>query len=409
MKKVIVIGGGAAGMMAALISARAGNTVTLIEKNEKLGKKIYITGKGRCNLTNTCDKDDLFKNVVHNSKFMYSAFNAFDNIKTVDFFESLGLKTKTERGSRVFPVSDHSSDVIKVLQQALIDENVDIKLNTKVLSLIVNDSIATGIKTDKGVFKADKIILATGGISYPTTGSTGDGIRFAKDCNHDIKELIPSLVPFNVKEEYVSELMGLSLKNVEISIFNSKKKLLYKNFGEMLFTHFGLSGPIVISASAVVNDKIKDENLYLYIDLKPAISKEELDSRLIKEFDENKNKLFANAVTSLFPGKLTPVMVKLSGIDPQKKVCEVTKKERTDFVYLIKHMPFTLTSLRDFNEAIVTRGGVSVKDINPKTMESKKIKNLFFAGEMIDVDAFTGGFNLQVAWSTGYVAGSEIE
>ena len=306
-------------------------------------------------------------------------------------------------------MSDHSSDVIKVLQQALIDENVDIKLNTKVLSLIVNDSIATGIKTDKGVFKADKIILATGGISYPTTGSTGDGIRFAKDCNHDIKELIPSLVPFNVKEEYVSELMGLSLKNVEISIFNSKKKLLYKNFGEMLFTHFGLSGPIVISASAVVNDKIKDENLYLYIDLKPAISKEELDSRLIKEFDENKNKLFANAVTSLFPGKLTPVMVKLSGIDPQKKVCEVTKKERTDFVYLIKHMPFTLTSLRDFNEAIVTRGGVSVKDINPKTMESKKIKNLFFAGEMIDVDAFTGGFNLQVAWSTGYVAGSEIE
>lgn len=409
MKKVIVIGGGAAGMMAALISAKAGNTVTLIEKNEKLGKKIYITGKGRCNLTNTCDTEDLFKNVVHNSKFMYSAFNAFDNIKTVDFFESLGLKTKTERGSRVFPVSDHSSDVIKVLQQALIRENVDVKLNTKVLSLTVNDFVATGIKTDKGDFKADKIILATGGISYPTTGSTGDGIRFAKDCNHDIKELIPSLVPFNVKEEYVSELMGLSLKNVEISIFNSKKKLLYKDFGEMLFTHFGLSGPIVISASAVVNDKIKDENLYLYIDLKPAISVEELDSRLIKEFDENKNKLFANAVTSLFPGKLTPVMVKLSGIDPQKKVCEVTKKERTDFVYLIKHMPFTLTSLRDFNEAIVTRGGVSVKDINPKTMESKKIKNLFFAGEMIDVDAFTGGFNLQVAWSTGYVAGSEIE
>ncbi len=409
MKKVIVIGGGAAGMMAALISAKAGNTVTLIEKNEKLGKKIYITGKGRCNLTNTCDTDDLFKNVVHNSKFMYSAFNSFDNIKTVDFFESLGLKTKTERGSRVFPVSDHSSDVIKVLQQALIRENVDVKLNTKVLSLTVNDFVATGIKTDKGDFKADKIILATGGISYPTTGSTGDGIRFAKDCNHDIKELIPSLVPFNVKEEYVSELMGLSLKNVEISIFNSKKKLLYKDFGEMLFTHFGLSGPIVISASAVVNDKIKDENLYLYIDLKPAISEEELDSRLIKEFDENKNKLFANAVTSLFPGKLTPVMVKLSGIDPQKKVCEVTKKERTDFVYLIKHMPFTLTSLRDFNEAIVTRGGVSVKDINPKTMESKKIKNLFFAGEMIDVDAFTGGFNLQVAWSTGYVAGSEIE
>lgn len=409
MKKVIVIGGGAAGMMAALISARAGNTVTLIEKNEKLGKKIYITGKGRCNLTNTCDTDNLFKNVVHNSKFMYSAFNSFDNIKTVEFFESLGLKTKTERGSRVFPVSDHSSDVIKVLQQALIKENVDVKLNTKVLSLIINDSVAMGIKTDKGDFKADKIILATGGISYPTTGSTGDGIRFAKDCNHDIKELIPSLVPFNVKEEYVSELMGLSLKNVEISIFNSKKKLLYKDFGEMLFTHFGLSGPIVISASAVVNDKIKDENLYLYIDLKPAISEEELDSRLIKEFDENKNKLFANAVTSLFPGKLTPVMVKLSGIDPQKKVCEVTKKERTDFVYLIKHMPFTLTSLRDFNEAIVTRGGVSVKDINPKTMESKKIKNLFFAGEMIDVDAFTGGFNLQVAWSTGYVAGSEIE
>ncbi|MBQ9341646.1 MAG: NAD(P)/FAD-dependent oxidoreductase [Lachnospiraceae bacterium] len=405
MKKVIVVGGGAAGMMAAIAASNNGKKVILLEKNEKLGKKVYITGKGRCNLTNTCDMEELFKNIVHNGKFMYSSLYAFDNMATVDFFEKLGLKVKYERGNRVFPESDHSSDVIKVLHNELLRRNVDIRLNTEVKSLIIEDDCVKGVKLKNEELQADDVILATGGISYPSTGSTGDGIRWAGETGHDLKPLLQSLVPFETKETFVEELMGLSLKNVEASVYDSRDKLLYKDFGEMLFTHFGVSGPIIISASAVVNERLTKEQLKLYIDLKPAMSHEELDKRVLREFDMNKTKQFKNAVTPLFPGKLAPVMVKLSGINPDIKVCEIKANERSYFVSLMKKLPLTITGLRPFTEAIVTRGGVSVKDINPKTMESKIIKHLYFAGEMIDVDAYTGGFNLQIAWSTGMAAG----
>ncbi|MBR4795628.1 MAG: NAD(P)/FAD-dependent oxidoreductase [Lachnospiraceae bacterium] len=417
MKKVIVVGGGAAGMMAAIAASqiskdsveREGNKVILLEKNEKLGKKVYITGKGRCNLTNSCDTDELFKNFVHNGKFMYSSIYAFDNKATIEFFESIGLKVKYERGNRVFPESDHSSDVIKVLQKELLKRKVDIRLNTEVKSIIVENGVVTGVKLKNEDIHADAVILATGGVSYPSTGSTGDGIRWAENTGHNIKPLIQSLVPFEVKEMFVSDLMGLSLKNVEASIYDSRNKLLYKEFGEMLFTHFGVSGPIMISASAVVNEKLINEELKLYINLKPAMSHEELDRRVLREFDMNRTKQFKNAVTPLFPGKLAPVMVMLSGIDPDIKVCDITAEKRNEFVSLMQKMPLTITGMRDFNEAIITRGGVSVKDINPKTMESKAIKNLYFAGEMIDVDAYTGGFNLQIAWSTGMAAGRGID
>ena len=409
MKKVIVVGGGAAGMMAAIAASNNGNKVILVEKNEKLGKKVYITGKGRCNLTNSCEIEDLFKNIVHNGKFMYSSIYGFDNQATIEFFENIGLKIKYERGNRVFPESDHSSDVIKVLQNELHRRNVDIKLNTEVKSIIVEDGIAGGVRLKNDDIRADVVIVATGGISYPSTGSTGDGIKWAENTGHKVKPLIPSLVPFETKEKFVADLMGLSLRNVEASIYDSKNKLLYKEFGEMLFTHFGVSGPIIISASAVVNERLIKENLKLYIDLKPAMSREELDKRVLREFEIYKSKQFKNAVTALFPGKLTPVMVELSGIDPDIKVCEITAAKRNEFVSLIKKMPLTLTGMRGFDEAIVTRGGVSIKDINPKTMESKVIKGLYFAGEMIDVDAYTGGFNLQVAWSTGIAAGRGID
>jgi len=409
MKKVIVIGGGAAGMMAAIAAANNGNKVILVEKNEKLGKKVYITGKGRCNLTNSCDIEELFKNIVHNGKFMYSSIYAFDNAATIDFFENIGLKVKYERGNRVFPESDHSSDVIKVLQNELHRRNVDIRLNTEVKSLIVEDGVACGIRLKSEEIRGDAVILATGGVSYSSTGSTGDGIKWAESTGHTIKSLVPSLVPFETEEKFVADLMGLSLKNVEASIYDSKNKLLYKDFGEMLFTHFGVSGPIIISASANVNERLEKEKLKLYIDLKPAMSHEELDRRVLREFDIYKTKQFKNAVTALFPGKLTPVMVALSGIDPDIKVCEITAAMRNEFVSLIKKMPLTIKGMRGFDEAIVTRGGVSIKDINPKTMESKIIKNLYFAGEMIDVDAYTGGFNLQIAWSTGMAAGKGID
>lgn len=396
-------------MMAAIAASNNGNKVILLEKNEKLGKKVYITGKGRCNLTNTCDMEELFKNIVHNGKFMYSSLYAFDNMATVEFFEKLGLKVKYERGNRVFPESDHSSDVIKVLHNELLRRNVDIRLNTEVKSLIIEDDCVKGVKLKNEELSADAVILATGGISYPSTGSTGDGIRWAGEMGHDLKPLLQSLVPLETKETFVEELMGLSLKNVEASVYDSRDKLLYKDFGEMLFTHFGVSGPIIISASAVVNERLAKEQLKLYIDLKPAMSHEELDKRVLREFDMNKTKQFKNAVTPLFPGKLAPVMVKLSGINPDIKVCEIKANERSNFVSLMKKLPLTITGLRPFTEAIVTRGGVSVKDINPKTMESKRIKNLYFAGEMIDVDAYTGGFNLQIAWSTGMAAGKGID
>lgn len=416
MSKVIVIGGGPAGMFAAIAAAENGHQVTLLEKNEKLGKKLFITGKGRCNITNSSDMDVLFNSVVTNRKFLYSAFYAYDNQMVIDFFEQAGLAVKNERGNRIFPVSDHSSDVIAALQRVLKKNNVEIKLYTEVDSLLyesADDENATkkvcGVKlSNGGILKADNVIVATGGFSYQTTGSTGDGYRFAKEAGHTVTDICPSLVPLNAKEEYVRQMQGLSLKNVNVRIYNGKK-LLYDEFGEMLFTHFGVSGPLVLTASAVIKPELLKQPLHMEIDLKPALSEEQLDKRVLKDFEEAKNKQFKNSIGKLFPTKMESVMIELSKIDPDKKVNEITKEERQDFVRLIKAFPLTLNGTRDFNEAIITKGGVKVNEINPSTMESKKVRNLYFCGEVLDLDAVTGGFNLQIAWSTGHLAGMCVE
>ena len=409
MSKVLIIGGGAAGMMAAAFAAKNGNRVEVFEKNEKLGKKLFITGKGRCNITNAADLEDFFPAVTSNPKFLYSAFYSFTNEQVISFFEELGVKTKVERGGRVFPVSDHSSDVIQALKSEMERLGVKINLNAEVKELITekNSTIETvnGIRLVSGKkISGDAVIVATGGISYPSTGSTGDGYRFARRCGHKVSELSPSLVPMEVKEWYAGELMGLSLRNIEIRITDGKKKL-YQEFGEMLFTHYGVTGPVILSASSVVGKKLKDTELTLHIDLKPALTEEQLDKRVLREFETNHNRQFKNAVDSLFPSKLRPVIVELSGIPEEKKVHEITKEERLRFVRLIKDFTMTLTGLRGYNEAIITKGGVSVKEIDPGTMESKLVKGLYFAGEVLDLDAVTGGYNLQIAWSTGYLAG----
>ena len=398
-------------MMAAVFAARGGNEVHLYEKNEKLGKKLFITGKGRCNLTNAAEMDELFSAVVSNPKFLYSSFYTFTNEQAVAFFEELGLKTKVERGGRVFPVSDHSSDVIRALERELCRLGVKINFNAEVKRLLITErkdgagQTVSGLLTSSGGEKRyDSVIVATGGFSYPSTGSTGDGYRFAGECGHKVTELYPSLVPMEVKEWYAGELMGLSLRNVEIQITDGKKKL-YQEFGEMLFTHYGVTGPVILSASSVVGKRLREKELTLHIDLKPALTEEQLDKRVLREFEANHNRKFKNAVDSLFPAKLRPVIIELSGIDDQKKVHEITKEERLRFVRLIKDFSMTLTGLRGFNEAIITKGGVSVKEIDPGTMESKLVKGLYFAGEVLDLDAVTGGFNLQIAWSTGYLAG----
>jgi hypothetical protein len=408
MSKVIVIGGGAAGMFAAYHAAAGGNQVVLLEQNEKLGKKLYITGKGRCNLTNAGEMEDLFSHVVSNSKFLYSAFYACDNQTVLQFFEDHGLKTKIERGNRVFPVSDHSSDVIAALQRALKEVQVQIRLNTKVAGLLLEQDKVTGVELSDGrQLPADHVILATGGCSYPSTGATGDGYRFAQQSGHTIVPQTPSLVPFEVKEEWCSQLQGLSLKNIEIRI-QSGKKILYREFGEMLFTHFGVSGPVILSASAAIQPKYFSGELPLYIDLKPALEEDQLDRRILRDFEAAKNKNFKNSLGALLPAKLIPVLVEQSGIDPEKKVNEISKEERKTLVMLIKNLPLTVTGLRGWNEAIITKGGVSVKNINPSTMASKVVKNLSLCGEVLDLDAFTGGYNLQIAWSTGYLAGKSI-
>ena len=406
MQRVIVVGGGAAGMMAAIRAAELGNKVLLLEKNEKLGKKIYITGKGRCNLTNACDTEELFGNVPRNARFLYSAFYTFSNWQTIAFFEENGLKTKTERGERVFPVSDHSSDVIATLKRRLEKEGVEVRLRTEVAELLVGVAKQVrGVRLSDGTeLAADRVIIATGGVSYPATGSTGDGYRFAKELGHTVTRCIPSLVPFEAAEDWVPKLQGLSLKNISVSIYKDSKRL-YEGFGEMLFTHFGVSGPLLLSASSLVNDYWNRFPLQLKIDLKPALTEQQLDKRILRDFEENANKSLKNAVQKLFPARLVPVMTALSGIPEEKRVNEITREERAAFVQLIKGLPVTLTGFRDFKEAIITRGGVSVKEVNPSTMESKLVKGLFFAGEVLDLDALTGGFNLQIAWSTGYTAG----
>lgn len=408
--KIIVIGGGAAGMMAAICAARKGSPVILLEKNEKLGKKLYITGKGRCNLTNACDTDELFKNVISNPKFMYGAFYSQGNFDTINFFEEIGLRTKIERGNRVFPESDKSSDVLAVLQKELKRLGVEISYNSEAAEILVKDHCFYGVrlKGSGGTVQGDKVIIATGGLSYPATGSTGDGYRFAKSLGHTVTKLYPSLVPMNVEElNTVKELQGLSLKNIHIKITSGKKEI-YSDFGELLFTHFGVSGPVILSASSFCNPHTENEDLLLSIDLKPALSKEQLDARILRDFDEFRNKQYKNALDQLLPHKLIQVIIALSNIDPEKKVNLITREERGRLVTLLKGFEFHITGLRDYNEAVITKGGIQVKEINPSTMESKLVSNVFFAGEILDVDALTGGFNLQIAWSTAYAAGNAV-
>lgn len=414
MSHVIVVGGGAAGMFAAIAAAKNGHQVMLYEKNEKLGKKIFITGKGRCNITNAADMEELFDAVVTNSKFLYSSFYGYTNQNVIDFFEDAGVPVKIERGNRVFPISDHSSDVIRALEREMKKVGVKVCLNTEVKSVEAEkDKFNKVVLKDTTTQTADACIVATGGLSYRSTGSTGDGFRFAENVGHKVTQCFPSLVPMETKEPWICELQGLSLRNVEAKILDGKKEL-YKDFGEMLFTHFGVSGPLIISASSYVGKKFMDKNgqkkeLTLEIDLKPALTEEQLDQRVLRDFEENHNRQFKNAITKLFPTKLIPVMLELGGIDPEKKVNSIEKEERKQFVHLIKHFRMTLTGLRDYPEAIITKGGVNVKEIDPGTMESKLVKGLYFAGEVLDLDALTGGFNLQIAWSTGYAAGNAIQ
>lgn len=436
MSRVLVVGGGAAGMMAALAAAGKGHRVTLFEKNEKLGKKIYITGKGRCNVTNACEPQELFDNVVSNSKFLYSAFYGFDNNAVQQFFETHGCPLKTERGNRVFPVSDHSSDVIRALSGALEKAGVEIRLHTPVKKLLTEKAGEEGSLRIKGVkllsgeeVKGDAVVLACGGLSYQATGSTGDGYRMAQETGHTLVSCKPSLVPFHIKEEWCRQLQGLALKNVNASLYIEGKEI-YEGFGEMLFTHFGVSGPLILSASSYYQtaaEKLRRkkekqagkkgktaENMgreapaLLKLDLKPALSAEQLDKRILRDFEDNKNKQFKNAVDGLFPARLVPVMIQLSGINPEKKVHEITREERKFFIECIKGLTLTVTGTRGFEEAIITRGGIKVKEVNPSTMESKLVSGLYLAGEMLDLDALTGGFNLQIAWSTGHLAGASI-
>lgn len=404
MAKTIVIGGGAAGMMAAYAAAMCGNEVSLYEKNEKLGKKVYITGKGRCNVTNACETQDLFNNIVTNPKFMYSPIYTFDNNMVQSFMEEWGCPLKTERGNRVFPQSDKSYDVINALIRAMRENKVDINLDSHVSDILTENGHVTGVRVNGCDIECDNVILATGGYSYPSTGSTGDGHTMASKLGHHITKCMPALVPFTAAEEWVKELQGLSLRNCGVTIYDGDHKI-YEDFGELLFTHFGVSGPTVLSASSYAVDIIRKRPLRLVIDLKPALDEKQLDARILRDFEANINRKFMNSLDKLFPKSLIPVIIERSGIDAQCRVNEITRDKRQGLVKLIKNFDLTLTGLRGFNEAIITHGGVDVKEIDSSTMESKLIKGLYFAGEMIDVDAVTGGFNLQVAWSTGYLAG----
>ncbi len=402
---VIVVGGGAAGIMAALTAANRDLVVLLIEKNRILGKKMLITGKGRCNITNACeDVEELIKNVTKNSSFLYSAFYGFTNQETIDFFNQIGVETKVERGNRVFPVSDKSTSVVNALEKELKRKGVKI-LCDKVKSIVAENDCAKGVLTEKnGKLEAKSVIIATGGVSYPATGSTGDGYNFAESVGHTVTDIIPSLVPVEVEEKWPYDLMGLSLRNIEITVFNEKGKKVYDDFGELMFAHFGLSGPTILSASAHMRP-MESGKYKIVIDLKPALDEKQLDARLLRDFAKYMNKDFANSLSDLLPSGLISPIVQLSGIDPHKKVNSVTKEERQRLIKLIKGITLTVKDFCPIEQAIITSGGVSVKEIDPSTMESKKIKGLFFAGEIIDVDAYTGGFNLQIAFSTGVLAG----
>ena len=401
-KNIAVIGGGAAGMMAAYAAAKSGAQVTLYEKNEKLGKKIYITGKGRCNVTNDCSRDVFFDQVVTNPKFLYSAFETFDNQAVMQLLEQAGCPLKTERGNRVFPQSDKAADIVDALFLWVKKAGVPI-VHTTADELLIEDGVLTGVRAGHKTYKADCVIVATGGASYPQTGSTGDGYRFARQAGHTVVPANPSLVPLVEDGDTCQKLMGLSLRNVQLTVYENEKKL-YSDFGEMLFTHFGLSGPLVLSASAHMRH-FGSKKYRVEIDLKPALDEKTLDKRLLADFDKHKNSDFINALGELLPKKIIPVVIEKSGIDPREKVNSITKAQRAALLRVLKAFPVEISGKRPIAEAIITTGGVSVREVSPKTMESKKLPHLYFAGEVLDVDAYTGGFNLQIAWSTGRLAG----
>lgn len=409
---VVVIGGGAAGMIAAITSAKEGNTVILIEKNNSLGNKIKITGKGRCNLTFDGDIEDFKSNIVKNYKFMYSSFNNFNNKDVVSYFNSLGVKTKVERGGRVFPVSDKAEDVVNALKDELNKYNVKIIYRKALKDLILEDDKVIGIKlNDNTIIDCDKCIIAVGGKSYPTTGSTGDGYDIARRYGHEVIDIKPGLVPLKSEDKLCKDLQGLSLKNISFKLIEKNGKVIYEEFGEMLFSHFGITGPVVLSSSSKLNrvenveEKIKNHEIFASLDLKPALDIDVLDKRICRDFEKYTNKEFKNALNDLLPQKLIPVIISLSGIDENKKVHQIKKEERKKLVELLKSLKINISGFMPIDIAIITCGGIDVKKINPKTMESKIVKGLFFAGEILDVDAYTGGFNLQIAFSTGVAAG----
>ena len=410
MKRVVVIGGGAAGLMAAVIAGREGAKVTLLEKMNYVGKKMGITGKGRCNITNACDMSDFIKNTPGNGKFLYGAYERFTNEDLLQLLHDAGLETKVERGGRVFPASDSALDVRNTFMKLMKHYGVDVHLEEPVKKLLVDDGVVTGVVTDKETYHADAVVIATGGKSYPATGSTGDGYMLAAQVGHTITDIRPSLVPIVTEESWVKDLMGLSLRNVELSVV-AKNKVQAKMFGEMMFTHFGITGPIVLSLSHTVGKLMRKKNIGtigLDINLKPALSSETLDKRLQKDFDLYSKKQLINGMKDLLPSRLIPLIIELAGIDPQKPINQISKEERQQIGYMLQHMPLTVKGLRPVEEAIVTAGGISLKEFNPKTMESKLLKGLYGAGEVLDIDAFTGGYNLQAAFSTGYVAAMHI-
>ncbi len=408
MNQIIVIGGGPAGIMAAIMAARNGKKGILLEKNNKLGKKLFITGKGRCNITNASDVETLLQSTLTNRKFLYSAFYAFDSAMLIDFFEQLGLKTKVERGNRVFPLSDHSSDVIGVLEVELLRLKVEVKRNTEVKSISVKEGQVEAVVTSEKTYVCNKVIVATGGLSYALTGSTGDGYRFAKLTGHKLIPQAPGLVPIETKEGWIKTLQGLSLKNVSVQFVDPhNNKIFYEEFGEMLFTHYGLSGPLILSGSSFL-PKDAINGLKVYIDLKPSLTEEQLDLRVLRDFEKYSRKNFGNALDDLLPQKLIDIIIELSGIEPERKVDQINKEERKKLCQLLKRLECTIAGRRQYNEAIITRGGVDVKGINPNTMSSKVVEGLYFAGEVLDLDALTGGFNLQIAFSTGFLAGNSV-
>lgn len=410
MNEVLVIGGGPAGMMAAIMAARNNNKVMLLEKNDKLGKKLFITGKGRCNITNISDVEGLLQSTLTNRKFLYSAYYSFDSHALIDFFETLGLKTKVERGNRAFPLSDKSSDVIKVLQLEMERLGIEVFFNMEVIDIKLDQGRVCQVNTKNQVFNCNKVIIATGGLSYALTGSTGDGYRFAKKLGHKVIQLTPGLVPIETKEPWVKKLQGLSLKNVSVQIISISKgqsKLIYEDFGEMLFTHYGLSGPLILSSSSFL-PKENINGIKVRIDLKPSLSIEQLDARILRDFDKYSRKQFGNSLDDLLPQKLIPIIIELSGIDETRRVDQITKEERKNLVLILKGLECTIENRRQYNEAIITRGGIDVKEVNPNTMSSKIVEGLYFAGEVLDLDALTGGFNLQIAFSTGYLAGISV-